>query len=53
LPQALARELMEEVSVAAEIAAFNRHVEVIAHEGSRIRAAFRHRFARWTRGATP
>ena len=40
LAHAVARELMEEVSVEAEIIAFNRHVEVIAHEGYRIRTHF-------------
>jgi 8-oxo-dGTP diphosphatase len=49
---ALARELMEEVGIEAEILAFNRHVEAIVHEGTRIRshyviASF---VARWTRG---
>jgi len=52
LPQAVARELMEEVGVAAEIIAFNRHLEAIAREGERIRthyviASF---VARWISG---
>jgi 8-oxo-dGTP diphosphatase len=52
LAAALARELMEEVGVAAEIVAFNRHVEAIAREGERIRthyviASF---VARWISG---
>ena len=34
LAAALARELMEEVGIEAEILAFNRHVEAIFHEGS-------------------
>jgi 8-oxo-dGTP diphosphatase len=52
LAAALARELMEEVGVEAEIVAFNRHVEVIAHEGDRVRAHFviASFVARWTRG---
>jgi 8-oxo-dGTP diphosphatase len=37
LAAALARELMEEVGIEAEILAFNRHVEAIFPEGSRIR----------------
>ncbi len=40
LAEALARELMEEVGVEAEIVAFNRHVEAIVPEGERIRAHF-------------
>jgi 8-oxo-dGTP diphosphatase len=49
---ALARELMEEVGVEAEIIAFNRHLEAIFHEGSRIRTHFviASFVARWTRG---
>jgi ADP-ribose pyrophosphatase YjhB (NUDIX family) len=52
LAAAVARELMEEVGVEAELVAFNRHVEAIAHEGERVRthyviASF---VARWTRG---
>jgi 8-oxo-dGTP diphosphatase len=52
LGQALARELMEEVGIEAEIIAFNRHVEAIAHDGNRVRthyviASF---VARWTGG---
>ena len=35
LADALARELMEEVGVEAEIIAFNRHLEAITHEGDR------------------
>jgi 8-oxo-dGTP diphosphatase len=52
LAAALARELMEEVSVEAEIIAFNRHVEAIIPEGDRIRAHFviASFVARWTRG---
>ena len=34
LAAALARELMEEVGIEAEIIAFNRHVEAIFHEGA-------------------
>jgi len=40
LAEAVARELMEEVGVKAEILAFNRHVEAIAHEGERVRTHF-------------
>jgi 8-oxo-dGTP diphosphatase len=40
LAAALARELEEEVGVKAEIIAFNRHVEAIAHEGKRVRTHF-------------
>jgi ADP-ribose pyrophosphatase YjhB (NUDIX family) len=52
LAAAVARELIEEVGVAAEIIAFNRHVEAIAREGERIRthyviASF---VARWISG---
>jgi 8-oxo-dGTP diphosphatase len=49
---ALARELMEEVGVEAETIAFNRHVEAIVHEGSRIRTHFviASFVARWIRG---
>jgi 8-oxo-dGTP diphosphatase len=49
---ALARELMEEVGIEAEIIAFNRHVEAIFHEGSRIRTHFviASFVARWIRG---
>jgi 8-oxo-dGTP diphosphatase len=52
LAAAVARELMEEVGVAAEIIAFNRHLEAIAREGERIRthyviASF---VARWISG---
>ncbi|MGB7976963.1 MAG: NUDIX domain-containing protein [Roseiarcus sp.] len=52
LAAALARELMEEVGIEAEILAFNRHVEAIFHEGSRIRTHFviASLVARWTRG---
>jgi len=52
LAEALARELMEEVGVTAEILAFNRHVEAIAHEGDRVRAHFviASFVARWTSG---
>jgi 8-oxo-dGTP diphosphatase len=49
---ALARELMEEVGVEAEIIAFNRHVEAIIPEGDRDRGHFviASFDARWTRG---
>ena len=52
LAEALARELMEEVGIQAEIVAFNRHVEAIIPEGSRIRAHFviASFVARWTKG---
>jgi 8-oxo-dGTP diphosphatase len=40
LAAALARELMEEVGIEAEIIAFSRHVEAIFHEGDRIRTHF-------------
>jgi ADP-ribose pyrophosphatase YjhB (NUDIX family) len=52
LAAALARELVEEVSVEAEIIAFNRHVQAIIPEGDRIRAHFviASFVARWTRG---
>jgi 8-oxo-dGTP diphosphatase len=52
LADALARELMEEVGVEAEIIAFNRHVEAIAHEGDRVRTHFviASFVARWIRG---
>jgi 8-oxo-dGTP diphosphatase len=40
LAAALARELLEEVGIEAEIIAFNRHVEAIFHEGDRIRTHF-------------
>jgi 8-oxo-dGTP diphosphatase len=52
LAVALARELMEEVGVTAEIIAFNRHVEAIAHEGDLVRTHFviASFVARWTSG---
>ena len=52
LAEAVARELMEEVGVKAEIIAFNRHVEAIIPEGERIRAHFviASFVARWTSG---
>ena len=52
LAAALARELMEEVAVEAELIAFNRHVEAIFHEGARIRTHFviASFVARWIRG---
>jgi 8-oxo-dGTP diphosphatase len=52
LAAALARELEEEVGVKAEIIAFNRHVEAIAHEGGRVRTHFviASFVARWTNG---
>lgn len=40
LAAALARELMEEVGVEAQIVAFNRHVEAITHDGGRVRTHF-------------
>jgi 8-oxo-dGTP diphosphatase len=52
LMDAVAREFTEEVSVEAEIIAFNRHVEAIVHEGNRIRTHFviASFVARWIRG---
>jgi 8-oxo-dGTP diphosphatase len=52
LAVAVARELMEEVGVEAEIIAFNRHVEAIAYEGDRVRTHFviASFVARWIRG---
>ena len=52
LAAGLARELMEEVGVEAEIVGFNRHVEAIALEGERVRTHFviASFVARWTRG---
>ena len=52
LAQALARELEEEVGLEAEIVAFNRHVEAIAYEGSRVKTHFviASFVARWTKG---
>ena len=52
LAAALARELIEEVGIEAEIVAFNRHVEAIYHEGDRIRMHFviASFVARWIRG---
>jgi len=52
LAAAVARELEEEVGVAARIIAFNRHVETIAHEGDRVRTHFviASFVARWRRG---
>src|ERR1700722_973520 len=52
LVDAVARELMEEVGIEAEIIAFNRHVEAIVHEGNRIRSHFviASFVARWIRG---
>jgi ADP-ribose pyrophosphatase YjhB (NUDIX family) len=52
LADAIARELMEEVGVEAEIVAFNRHVEAIAHEGKRVRTHFviASFVARWRNG---
>jgi 8-oxo-dGTP diphosphatase len=52
LAAALARELMEEVGIEAEIIAFNRHVEAIFPERSRIRTHFviASLVARWTSG---
>lgn len=40
LAEAVARELMEEVGVSAEIIGFNRHLDAIAREGDRIRTHF-------------
>jgi 8-oxo-dGTP diphosphatase len=40
LAAALVRELMEGVGIESEILVFNRHVEAIGHEGSRIRTHF-------------
>ena len=40
MPAALARKLMEEIGVEAEVIAFNRHVEAIFHEASPIRKHF-------------
>jgi ADP-ribose pyrophosphatase YjhB (NUDIX family) len=40
LEEAVARELSEEVRIAAEVVAFNRHVEAIEREGDRVRAHF-------------
>jgi 8-oxo-dGTP diphosphatase len=52
LAAALARELLEEVGIEAEIIAFNRHVEAIIPEGDQVRAHFviASFVARWTRG---
>jgi ADP-ribose pyrophosphatase YjhB (NUDIX family) len=52
LAAALARELMGEVSIEAEILAFNRNVEAIAYEGERVRTHFviASFLARWTSG---
>jgi 8-oxo-dGTP diphosphatase len=52
LAEALARELDEEVGIEAEIVAFNRHVEAIAHEGTRVKTHFviASFVARWTGG---
>jgi ADP-ribose pyrophosphatase YjhB (NUDIX family) len=52
LADAVARELMEEVGVKAEIIAFNRHVEAIVHEGDRVRMHFviASFVARWRNG---
>jgi 8-oxo-dGTP diphosphatase len=52
LAEALARELMEEVGIVAEIIAFNRHVEAIGREGNRIQLHFviASFVARWTKG---
>ena len=49
---AVARELMEEVGVEAEIIGFNRHLEAIIPEGDRVRAHFviASFVARWIRG---
>ena len=52
LAEAVARELMEEVGVSAEIIGFNRHLDAIAHEGGRVRTHFviASFVARWTGG---
>ena len=52
LAAALARELMEEVGIEAQIIAFNRHVEAIYQEGDRIRMHFviASFVAHWIRG---
>jgi len=52
LAEAVARELMEEVGVSAEIVGFNRHLDAIAHEGARVRTHFviASFVARWTSG---
>src|SRR3984957_10963498 len=52
LAAALARELMEEVGIEAEIIAFNRHGVAIFHEGTRIQSHFviASFVARWTTG---
>ena len=52
LAEALARELEEEVGIRAEIVAFNRHLEAIAHEGTRVKTHFviASFVARWTSG---
>ena len=52
LAAAVARELEEEVGVAAEILAFNRHVDAIVHEGDRVRTHFviASFVARWVSG---
>ncbi len=52
LAAALARELMEEVGIEAEILAFNRHVEAIIREGERVRTHFviASFVARWVSG---
>ena len=51
LAEAVARELEEEVGIEAELVAFNRHVEAIAHEGNRVKTHFviASFVARWTR----
>jgi 8-oxo-dGTP diphosphatase len=52
LAAALARELIEEVGVEAEIIAFNRHAEAITYEGERLRMHFviASFVAHWTAG---
>jgi 8-oxo-dGTP diphosphatase len=52
LAQAIARELMEEVGVSAEIIGFNRHIDAIGREGDRVRTHFviASFVARWTGG---
>ncbi len=52
LAEALARELEEEVGITAEIVAFNRHLEAIAREGTRVKTHFviASFVARWTGG---
>ncbi len=52
LAEAVARELYEEVGIEADVIAFNRHIEPIVREASRVRAHFviASFVARWRRG---